>query len=426
MKKTILFVAAVATMLSCSKQIKVQEVSLTSENDSINYTFGIINGVQIKNQFFPTDSSETPILEFVEAMDEAFNNKEFKEPSEYEKVGKQFADFFKQQAKEGVANNKAWKYNNNFMLQGFVNGLYGYNIFDSTFVAQTYFQEKYSQTAGDVQPEKASESKVKANCPKKAGDMSLETEIDSINYICGYINGKMVATMMPNFSQDSIEIIVDNLNEELSSGKKYPMLVNVGQSVGHSLAKDEYLLTNYLFDQQLIARNYDLIRAGFINGMLNDDKIISVEESNMYLNTAVEKKRLEACKPNQLAGEKFLAENALREGVHVTESGLQYEILEAGKGHVHPADTSRVKVHYHGTLIDGKVFDSSVERGEPATFGLNQVIRGWTEGVQLMVEGDKFRFYIPYQLAYGERGAGQDILPYSALIFDVELIEIVK
>lgn len=122
-------------------------------------------------------------------------------------------------------------------------------------------------------------------------------------------------------------------------------------------------------------------------------------------------------------GEVFLAENATKEGVKNTESGMQYIVLEKGEGTVHPTAKSNVKVHYHGTLIDGTVFDSSVDRGEPISFGLNQVIPGWTEGVQLMVEGDKFRFYIPSKLAYGNRNAGK-ITAGSLLIFEVELLKV--
>ena len=121
-------------------------------------------------------------------------------------------------------------------------------------------------------------------------------------------------------------------------------------------------------------------------------------------------------------GEQFLRENAQKPGVKVTESGLQYLVLKEGKGRK-PAATDRVKVHYHGTLINGEVFDSSVERGDPITFGLNQVIKGWTEGVQLMPIGSKFRFFIPQELGYGAQAAGS-IPPYSTLIFDVELLNI--
>ncbi|MDX1320767.1 MAG: FKBP-type peptidyl-prolyl cis-trans isomerase [Oceanospirillum sp.] len=122
-------------------------------------------------------------------------------------------------------------------------------------------------------------------------------------------------------------------------------------------------------------------------------------------------------------GQAFLASNAQEEGVVTTDSGLQYKVLEAGTGEQHPAATDRVKVHYHGTLLNGTVFDSSVDRGQPIDFGLNQVIPGWTEGVQLMVEGEKTRFYIPSQLAYGNRSVGR-IPAGSVLIFDVELIKI--
>ena len=122
-------------------------------------------------------------------------------------------------------------------------------------------------------------------------------------------------------------------------------------------------------------------------------------------------------------GEKFLAENAKREGVKVTASGLQYEVLEATIGQK-PKATDSVKVHYEGTLIDGTVFDSSYKRGESISFPLSGVIKGWTEGLQLMSVGSKYKFFIPYQLAYGEHGAGASIPPYAALIFTVELLGI--
>lgn len=123
------------------------------------------------------------------------------------------------------------------------------------------------------------------------------------------------------------------------------------------------------------------------------------------------------------AGEAFLAANAGKEGVTVLPSGLQYTVLAQGTGR-RPGPTDHVKCHYEGTLVDGTVFDSSYRRGEPATFPLDGVIRGWTEGLQLMQEGAKYCFFIPYQLGYGARGAGQDIPPYAALVFDVELIEV--
>jgi len=128
---------------------------------------------------------------------------------------------------------------------------------------------------------------------------------------------------------------------------------------------------------------------------------------------------------NKKDGEAFLAENKNKEGVKTTASGLQYKVLVNGTG-PSPKDTSKVKVHYAGKLLDGKEFDSSYKRNQPAEFPLNQVIKGWTEGLQLMHVGDKFEFYIPYQLAYGEEGRGETIPPASVLIFEVELLDIIK
>lgn len=139
-----------------------------------------------------------------------------------------------------------------------------------------------------------------------------------------------------------------------------------------------------------------------------------------------EKQRAAAAEMGKKAkeeGEKYLAENAKKEGVVTLPSGLQYLVIKEGNGK-RPKATDKVKCHYEGMLVDGTLFDSSVQRGEPATFPLNQMIAGWTEGLQLMTEGSKYRFFIPYTLGYGERGAGASIPPFAALVFDVELIEV--
>ena len=168
-----------------------------------------------------------------------------------------------------------------------------------------------------------------------------------------------------------------------------------------------------------------------VNDILQGNAMkLDPDEANSLLNnffTELEKeqnaKNAEAGKAAKSEGEKFLAENAKKPGVMVTASGLQYEVLNEGSGRS-PKATDVVRCHYHGTLIDGTVFDSSYQRNQPADFGLNQVIAGWTEGVQLMKEGAKYRFYLPYNLAYGEHGAGSSIPPYAALIFDVELLKV--
>ena len=150
---------------------------------------------------------------------------------------------------------------------------------------------------------------------------------------------------------------------------------------------------------------------------------MSSRDAQKMLNEYFQKKQKEQAETAIAEGKVFLEQNARKAGVVQTRSGLQYEVLTEGNGRT-PKATDTVRCHYEGRLLDGSVFDSSYKRGEPADFGLNQVIAGWTEGVQLMKEGAKYRFYIPYLLGYGEQGAGSSIPPYSTLVFDVELIKV--
>ena len=171
--------------------------------------------------------------------------------------------------------------------------------------------------------------------------------------------------------------------------------------------------------------------AASITDVLEDNDLqVSHQEGQQIVNAffrELEQKqnaaKAEAGKAAKEEGAKFLAENAKKEGITVTKSGLQYEVLTEGTGKK-PKATDTVRCHYEGRLLDGTIFDSSYKRNAPADFGLQQVIAGWTEGVQLMSEGAKFRFYIPYRLAYGEGGAGASIPPFATLIFDVELIKV--
>jgi FKBP-type peptidyl-prolyl cis-trans isomerase len=168
-----------------------------------------------------------------------------------------------------------------------------------------------------------------------------------------------------------------------------------------------------------------------IQDVMGDKELMMTPEQLSETNAALQQKmqaqaqsqQQEAGETNRKEGEAFLAENKSKEGVKITESGLQYEVLSEGEGDK-PGATDTVTVHYRGTLLDGTEFDSSYSRGEPATFALNQVIPGWTEGLQLMTPGSKYKLYIPSELAYGERGAGNQIGPNSTLVFEVELMEV--
>jgi FKBP-type peptidyl-prolyl cis-trans isomerase FklB len=186
-----------------------------------------------------------------------------------------------------------------------------------------------------------------------------------------------------------------------------------------------YLIGNMIAGNvlnDLSEANKEMILKG-ISDKLYGKNALLIDPSNAVVNRYFKKKQESQFIENKTQGERFLLQNKLDPSVIVTASGLQYKVITLGTGET-PKATTRVKVHYHGTTIEGKVFDSSVNRGEPATFGLNQVISGWTEGLQLMPVGSKFRFYIPQELAYGANAPSQEIKPYSVLIFDVELLSI--
>lgn len=171
--------------------------------------------------------------------------------------------------------------------------------------------------------------------------------------------------------------------------------------------------------------NVDALIAGFVQAIKGDSTKMNMEEAREYMQKYfVEASAKEANKTKE-EGEKFLADNKTKSGVITTESGLQYQVITEGTGAKQTAE-DHVKVHYTGTLLDGTKFDSSIDRGEPAEFPVSQVIKGWTEGLQLMPVGSKYIFWIPSDLAYGDRGAGQMIKPNSTLKFEVELLEIVN
>lgn len=181
-----------------------------------------------------------------------------------------------------------------------------------------------------------------------------------------------------------------------------------------------------LADNPFDGLDIDAVAAGVIAAYTGQAAAVSDEQIRAAFTVISERMQAEQAEKAELlagAGEAFLAENAKRAEVTVTESGLQYEVLVAAEGEK-PTANSTVRTHYHGTLIDGTVFDSSYQRGEPAEFPVSGVIAGWTEALQMMSPGAKLRLYIPHNLAYGERGAGNAIAPFSALIFDVELLAI--
>jgi len=183
-------------------------------------------------------------------------------------------------------------------------------------------------------------------------------------------------------------------------------------------------MASNLMNSGLKQIDVDSFVKAFTEIMKNGAPEMTPQEANQILQNYFSKQQDEMLNKNLEEGRAFLEENKKKDNVTALPSGLQFEVLKEGDGEI-PKATDKVRCHYHGTLIDGTVFDSSVQRGQPAVFGVNQVIKGWVEALQLMSVGSKWRLYIPSELAYGEQGAGGAIEPNSALIFDVELLGIV-
>lgn len=209
------------------------------------------------------------------------------------------------------------------------------------------------------------------------------------------------------FAQNNKEVVLKNQSDSISYA--------IGSSIGGSLKKDG-------LDASL---NLDILKAAMEAAVKGQSLLIDGNQAQQVLNAYFAEQQAKKGKEAIEKGQKFLAENKKRQGVVELPSGLQYEILKPGTG-PKPTKEDKVTTHYHGTTIDGKVFDSSVEHGQPAQFGISQVIAGWTEALQLMPVGSKWKLFIPSNLAYGERGAGGNIGPNETLVFEVELISIDK
>ena len=208
------------------------------------------------------------------------------------------------------------------------------------------------------------------------------------------------------------QVVVETVfNNEVDS-----MSYALGMNVGADFAKNLKSIPGQ-------KSNIDLLIKGFSTALKGDSTLMTPEAANEYFRNYITKEQQKEVEVKKAEGEKFLAENMTAEGIVATPTGLQYKVLVATEGKK-PLAVDTVKVHYVGTLLDGTKFDSSIDRGEPIEFSLNQVIKGWTEGVQLMSVGSKYKFFVPYNLGYGEQGAGGVIPPYATLVFEIELLDI--
>ncbi len=416
MKKLSIILLAAMALTACGKNYPAKDVVLNDMQDSVNYALGFVNGAMIRMQQMQSDSSDAIVNEFVNALERGYNG-EVEELEEPAMIGRSIGESIRSYEKSGLADNKAWTLNEKVMLQAFINGLEGDTTVMTADEARTYFQNQYQLSFGS---EEVAGKAIKGTCPTKVKTIDLKDFTDSINYAFGMLNGSeiMQYVLANDSTGEDKELMLKELRRAMKNNVYNAQMKSMGEQIGKTIREQE---PTGLLNEPSLETRFELIKQGFINGMRDYESQFDRTTAGEYIQTTINRIKYG---DTQKEGEQFLAENRLKDGVMETESGLQYEVLTMGKG-PKPQATDRVKVHYHGTLINGTVFDSSVERGEPAEFGLNQVISGWTEGLQLMPVGSKFRFYIPQELAYGSRATG-NIPPYSTLIFEVELLDIVK
>jgi FKBP-type peptidyl-prolyl cis-trans isomerase FklB len=268
-------------------------------------------------------------------------------------------------------------------------------------------------------------------CTAQTPKAQLKTTIDSLSYAYG-IN------LTQGLDQYLVQQGVDEANKadfvkgllegaKVNKEDKKELARFLGLQIGQQVATQMLpnINSNVFGGDETKTLDKNQFLAGFIAVTLGQDLAINKEEAGTFAETLAAKLREEGSAIAKEKNAAFLEKNKTKAGIITTESGLQYEVIKEGDG-VKPAAEDVVKVDYVGTTIDGKEFDSSIKRGEPAQFALNQVIKGWTEGLQLMSTGAKYKFYIPYDLGYGEAGHGPDIAPFATLIFEVDLIEITK
>lgn len=271
------------------------------------------------------------------------------------------------------------------------------------------------------------------SCGAGTPKANLKSDIDSVSYVVGMAQTQGLKDyLVTRLGVDTayMDEFVKGLNEGANAGddkKKaaYYAGIQIGQQISNQMVKG---INHELFGNDstktISLKNF---MAGFISGTTGKGALMSMDSAQLYAHSLMETIKARTMQnefgPNKVAGEKFLAENAKKEGVKTLAGGVQYKVIKEGNGAI-PTDTSIVKVQYEGKTIDGKVFDSSYKRGEPVEFRCNQVIKGWTEALVHMPAGSVWEVYIPQDKAYGARQQGEDIKPFSVLIFKIELIEV--
>lgn len=379
---------------------------LTSRVDSVNYAFGVGNGTYLRRQIIGADTANPASVKLL--CDGFLAAKGIREGTD---------DFLRMKAKAKGAE---------FALEAAEGFLFG----DSTVAArgnaiQKHFFIGLRGEKWNFQPQQALQyiQSTMGNPARKPGSLASDV-IDTLNMCYGYFEGvqqRQTVLRADSANETKVKMYIESYEEGLKFKASDRLWLN-GLNIAAQLSQNVVAQPFFVGGTDLRV-NLDIMSEGIIQAVRGEHTLIAPSEAERYYQTALLKAQADANAPLIEKGRAFLRENAKRPGVKTTASGLQYEVIHEGNG-VKPSANDEVEVHYVGTLVDGKEFDNSFKRGEPIKFPLNRVIKGWTEGLQLMKEGGKYKLFIPYELGYGERGAGNDIPPYSTLIFEIELLKV--
>ncbi|MDR2840521.1 MAG: FKBP-type peptidyl-prolyl cis-trans isomerase, partial [Paludibacter sp.] len=368
--------AIIISLASCGNY-SAKSVTLKNQIDSINYCVGFNTGTSLKSYYFENDSAKSGIQALIAALDEAYGQSD---ADQVLNTGKQIGKMFKQMQDEGFVGDSTIKFSLAEAKAGLKAGFNGdFSRFATPDEAIDYVQNIMNKRQMNAyQPDSLKET-IEPLSDKETKDLSYALSLYYGNNV-----KEQFANDTTKKDAKKLASLFAGIDKGMKSNPKYAQFEEIGENLGSSLKEVE---KTGLLNDSTIKVNFKLIRQGLINGLFAYDKVISSLESDTYLQQISSKRQAEQNEKlygeNRRAGEAFLAQNAQNAGVITTESGLQYEIVKLGTG-AKPTAANTVKVHYHGTTVDGTVFDSSIERGEPVEFGVTQVISGWTEGLQLM------------------------------------------
>lgn len=419
MKTKFLVVAVIlaATCFSCCN--KRCNAKIETRCDSVNYMFGVVNGEGIRQYVLQGDTLDSKKVDaFCDGFRDAFG---LTDGEEYVKMTgvRVGASLGKEIGSGRLFNDSTIPVKEKLITEAFEKTVRGEKCDFTGEEAMAYVQKVMGASMFTGQ----------ACSP-------APQQVDSLNICVGILNASQARGYF--LGKDTTDKDIKHFMSGFKKGLKFKtdsvsQMRLTGMNVAAQFTQQFRTVTDTnsrgekcLFGDTTFVLNFDAIGRGVIEAVRHDSKqIMGAQEAQEYLRNVLQEIQDRKYAPVKKANEEFLVENAKNDSVKTTASGLQYKVLVEGKG-AQPTDSSTVKVHYTGRLIDGTVFDSSIERGEPLTFELSRVILGWQEGLKLMHVGSKYMLYIPQELGYGERGGGEKIPPYATLIFEVELLSIEK